>query len=91
MPCNPRSAIAGLNSCLRLLLSKKELRQAVLNAGSCAIEIRKPRQIREEAAVIEPFYVPHGLPGWSRLLKYRFEAVVEGGCAVIFLIFIAGG
>ena len=29
-------------------------------AGSCAMEDHEPRQIREEAAVSDPFHVPQG-------------------------------
>lgn len=58
VPCNPQSAIAGLNSCSRSLLCKVWLMQVVLKNGSYATETHEPRQVRKEAAVSGIFRVP---------------------------------
>ena len=54
----PQTAIAGLNSCPRHVSVKSVMLQSALKIGSCAIQNREPRQVREEAAVSGPLGVP---------------------------------
>jgi len=65
VPCNPQSAIAGLNSYQRSFSCEVWLMQVVLMIGSCAMEAHEPRQVRKEAAVSENFPCVAGLPDLS--------------------------
>ena len=56
----PQSALAGLNPLFRPLALRDYRGWTVLKAGSCAAEACEPRQVREEAAVSNPFWVPQG-------------------------------
>lgn len=58
--CNLQSALAGLNSFLRLFVCKVCLMHVVLTSGSCAMETHEPCQVRKEAALSGTFYVPRG-------------------------------
>ena len=60
VPCNPQSAIAGSNTCLRQLIVEVWSKHVVLTIGFCATETHEPRQVRKEAAVSELFRVPQG-------------------------------
>ena len=56
--CNLQSALAGLNSFLRLFVCKVCLVHVVLTSGSCAMESHEPCQVRKEAALSGTFHVP---------------------------------
>jgi len=58
VPCNPQSALAGLNSHPRYDACKACLVQVVLTIGSCATETHEPGQVRKEAAISGFFCVP---------------------------------
>lgn len=58
MSCNLQSALAGLNSFLRLFACKVCLLHVVLTSGSCAMESHEPCQVRKEAALSGTFHVP---------------------------------
>ena len=50
-----------------------------MKAGSCAAEIHKPRQVREEAAVSGPLWVPQGfLAGASCPTQAGSDVSTEG-------------
>ena len=60
MPCSLQSAIAGPNARVEALHLWGWLKQATLKAGSWAISLCKPRQVRKEAAVSKVADVPRG-------------------------------
>lgn len=58
MPYNLQSALAGLNSFLRLFACKACLVHVVLTSGSCAMGTHEPCQVRKEAALSGTSHVP---------------------------------
>lgn len=83
MPFYPQSAIAELNSCPRLTSVKSVMLQGTMKIGSCAIQNRELRQVREEAAVSGTSGCAASLPGPSMLRMKRLYLSVKDRCTVI--------
>lgn len=58
--CNSQSALARLNSLLRVFVCLACLLHVVLTVGSRAMSSHEPCQVREEAALSGSSYVPRG-------------------------------
>ena len=82
MPCNPQSAIAGLNSCQRFRRCEVRLLYVALTAGSPAMEAREPGQVRKEAAVSGKFHVPGERLARANGKSIAWVAAIDGRCTV---------
>lgn len=82
VPCNPQSAIAGLNSRLRLSSCGVRPMQEVLTNRSCATGTSEPCQVLTEAALRRHFRVPQGCLIRAECMGPAQAEEVEGGCAV---------
>src|ERR1700724_2860029 len=78
--CNPKPALAGLNSRTRSRVRRPTASSAALKAWSCAATTYEPCQVRKEAAVRSVRRVPQGCRARAERARGCGGAPVDHGC-----------
>ena len=81
--CNPKPALAGLNSRTRSRVHRPTASSAALKAWSCAATTYEPCQVRKEAAVRSVRRVPQGRRARAKRARGCGGAPVDHGCTAI--------